>query len=156
MSALAARDRWSAGRLVAAAGLALAAMGAANVMFQVAPPAPGEPVGPVYLAAAAAGALAGWAHLGRQLGRGFAHAMVMGLGAAGLAALYALLAGALRDVVHVYSYAGFSSVMRLLDYMAVRFLEHLWTFARPRPLGALAVGAMIAGVFAEHYHRLWR
>ncbi len=153
---LQARDRYSGGRIVAAMAMALAGLGAVNVHFQVSPPSADDPAGLLYACGAVAGLVAGWKHLGTHLGRGFAGSAMWGMAAAALALLYALLAASLRSTVGVYGFSKFDTVMDLFNHIVIKAMEYLSLALEPRQIAAMALGGLIAGVFAEHYQRMWR
>ncbi len=150
-----ARERYSGGRIVAALAMALAGAGAVNVYFQTEPPGPDDRIGLAYLAGAAAGLIAGWRHLGTRLGKGFVSSALMGLGAALIGLLYALLLIALRMTVGVYGFSKFDTVMELANFLLMHAVNQFWLFLQPAPMASLVLGGLIAGVFAEHYKRIW-
>lgn len=153
---LQARDRFSGGRIVAAMAMTLAGLGAVNVHFQVSPPTINDEVGLLYLCGGLVGLIAGWKHLGTRLGRGFMSAATWGAVAAALATLYGLIAAALRDMLGVYGFSKFDTVMELVNYLVIKAMDFGAMILEPRQVSAILVGGVLAGIFAEHYQRIWR
>jgi hypothetical protein len=150
------RDRWGGARILAALGMAAAMAGAMHAGFLADPPDKFFDRQPVYIAAAAAGFIAGWRHLGVRLGRSMMETLNWSVGAAFLAAIYYSLMLALKDTVDNYSFAHFTTAMALINYLIDHAVTRLIRVALLPVSFYILVGALAAGVASEAAHRVWR
>lgn len=155
MTAPAPTSRWTNSRLASALLMAVAALGTIYTALSTHGLAPGASARPIYVAAAAAGMVAGWLHMRRGLGAGLGRAALGGVSVGVTGTIYFFVLAGVRETVRAYRFTQFDSATALLDNLVLRMIDVFWIATEPQTLLTILIGAATAGMYAEHVRRVW-
>jgi hypothetical protein len=154
MTAHAPVSRWPGSRLASSLLMAIAALGSVSTALST-PVLDAGAARPIYVGAAAAGMLAGWLHMRRGLGAGLGRDALGGISVGVTGTICFFVLAGVGETVRAYRFTQFDNATALLDNLVLHMIDVFCIVIELLTLLTLLIGAATAGMYAEHFRRVW-